>query len=150
VGANVSCVQYVRSAGQAAYLVAEVGVDAHKLSAVDGSCALHVNSASALAAAVTARAVDLTIVLGVVADDVDLATSIVLDNLVVGVVGTAANDVGSTVAFEGDGILANVFEPHVLNGAGSKAVNTLALIGANDGVHQRSALLEHKDSICLA
>jgi hypothetical protein len=39
---------------QETYSVAEIGVDAHELAAVDGSGALHVDGASTVAAAVTA------------------------------------------------------------------------------------------------
>jgi hypothetical protein len=43
----------------------------------------------------------------------------VLNDLVGGVVGAATDDVGGTVAFEGDGIFADVFEPDVLEVAGT-------------------------------
>lgn len=50
-------------------LVTVVGVDAHQLATVVGSGALHVNSTGAVALAVTARAVDLSVVLGVEVDN---------------------------------------------------------------------------------
>lgn len=50
-------------------LVAVVGVDAHQLATVVGSSSLHVDSTGAVALAVTARAVDLSVVLGVEVDN---------------------------------------------------------------------------------
>lgn len=50
-------------------LVTVVGVDSHQLTTVVGSSALHVDSAGAVALAVTARAVDLAVVFGVEVDN---------------------------------------------------------------------------------
>lgn len=50
-------------------LVAVVGVDAHQFATVVGSGALHVDGTGAVALAVTARAVDLSVVLGVEVDN---------------------------------------------------------------------------------
>lgn len=42
-----------------------------------------------------------------------------LDHFVGGVEGAAADDVGRPVAFDADGVLADVFEPEVFEGAGA-------------------------------
>lgn len=131
-------------------LVAQVGVDAHELTTVNSSGALHVNSASAVSRAVTARAVDLAVVVGVEVDDVDVAAAVVLDDLVRGVVGTATDDVGCAITLDGDGILADVLKPDKLEGAGAEAVHTLALVGADDDVAQSGTILEHEDGVGLA
>lgn len=69
-----------------------VVVDADHLTAIVGSCALDVDVALALALAVTARAIDLSVVLGVEVDDVNGAAAVVLDDLIRGVVGASADD----------------------------------------------------------
>lgn len=102
-------------------LVAQVGVDADELATVLGDDTGHVDLARAVAVAlaVAARAVDLAVVLGVEVDDVHGAAAVVLDDLVRGVVGAAANDVGGAVALEADGVFADVFEPDVFEVAGA-------------------------------
>lgn len=94
-------------------LVTQVGVDSHQLATVLSNNASHVDLARALAVAlaVAARAVDFAVVLGVEVDDVHGAAAVVLDDLVRGVVGAAADDVGGSVALEADGVFADVFEP---------------------------------------
>ena len=42
-----------------------------------------------------------------------------LDHFVGGVEGAAADDVGRAVAFDADGVFADVFEPEVFEGAGA-------------------------------
>ena len=107
-------------------LVAQVGVNADELAAVLSNDTAHVDLARAVAVAfaVAAGAVDLTVVLGVEVDNVDGAAAVVLDDLVRGMVGAAADDVDGAVTLERDGILADVLEPDVLEVAG--AVSWLA------------------------
>jgi hypothetical protein len=102
-------------------LVAQVGVDANELATVPGDHAAHIDLARAVAVAlaVTARAVHLAVVLGIEIDDVDGAAAIVLNHFVGGVVGATTDDVGGAVALEGDGVLADVFKPDVLEVAGT-------------------------------
>jgi len=102
-------------------LVAQVGVDANQLAAVLGDDTGHVDLARALAVAlaVAAGAVDFAVVFGVEVDDVHSAAAVVLDDLVRGVVGAAADDVGGAVALEADGVFADVFEPDEFEVAGS-------------------------------
>lgn len=75
-----------------------VEVDASQLAGLAATLAggdtLDVDVALALAATVAARAVELAVVLGVEVDDVDGAAAVVLDDLVRGVVGAAADDPG--------------------------------------------------------
>lgn len=134
----------------ATYSITQVGVDANELTTIDSSGALHVDGAGAVVCAVAARAVDLAIVLGVEVDDVDLTAAVVLDDLVVGVVGTTSNDVGGTITLDGDGVLTDVLEPDELQSARAQAVDTLALVGADDDVAKGSTILEDEDSIGLA
>lgn len=50
-----------------------------------------------------------------------------------------------------NGILADAFEPHVLDGAVStKTADTLLLLGPNDNVAEGSTLPEDEDSVSLA
>ena len=100
-------------------LVPDVGIDTDQLATVDGRHALHGDGARAVAAAVAARAVDFAVVLGVKVLDVDRAAAVVLDHFVGGVEGAAADDVGRAVAFDADGVFADVFEPEVFEGAGA-------------------------------
>ena len=131
------------------YLVTQVGVDAHQLTTINGSGALHVDSAGAVAGAVTAGSVNLAVVFGIEVDNVDMSASVVLDDLVCGVESTTADDVGSTITLDGDGILADVLEPDKLQRARAQAVNTLTLVGTDDDVAESGTLLEDKDSVGL-
>ena len=79
-------------------LVAEGLVDASELTAVVSSRAGDLDRALALGVAVAAGAVQLAVVLDVEVDDVDLAAAVVLDDLVVSVVGTTADDVLQVVS----------------------------------------------------
>ena len=55
---------------------------------------------------------------------------------------------GST--YDGDGILADVLEPHVLDGAATAdAVNALALVRADDDVLQRGARAQNENGVSL-
>lgn len=129
--------------------------------------------AAGVTLAVAARAVDLAVVLGVEIDDVDVAAAVVLDaavayesvvrifgwlgdthggyvHLVGGLVGTAANDVGGSLAGHGDGVLADVLEPGELDVAAALAVDALDLVGADDDVLDGGAVLEDEHGILLA
>lgn len=108
------------------------------------------DGAGAVVLAVAAGAVDLAVVLGVEVDDVDVTAAVVLDDLVVGVEGTTADDLGVAVALDGDGVLADVLEPDVLESARANAVDTLALVSADDDVPQGGTVLENKDGVGLA
>jgi hypothetical protein len=109
-----------------------------------------VHGAPAVVRAVAARAVDLAIVVGVKVDNVDVATSVVLDDLVGRLVGTAANDVGGAAALDANGILADVLEPDELEVAGALAVDALLLVGTNDDIAEGGAVLKNEDSVLLA
>lgn len=132
------------------YLVTQVGVDTHKLTTVDGSDTLHVDGTGTVALAVTAGSVNLAVVVGVEVDDVDVATAVVLNDLVLGAVSTATNDVGSSGSLDGDSVLADLLEPNELQVAAAQAVDTLLLVGTDDDVLQGSAVLEDEDGIGLA
>jgi hypothetical protein len=132
--------------------VAQVGVDADELAAVLGNNTAHVDLARAVAVAlaVAARAVDLAVVLGVEVYNIDSAAAVVLDHFVGGVVGSAADDVGGAVALETDGVFAHVFEPDVLEVAGTEAVDALSLVFADDHVAESGAILKDEDGVFLA
>lgn len=52
--------------------------------------------------------------------------------------------------YDRNGILADIFEPHVLDGAATtNAVDTLVLIGANDDITESSTLSKDEDGISL-
>lgn len=68
--------------------------------------------ASTVSTAVTTRSVHFTIVIGIEVDNVDVTTTVVLDDLVSGLVSATSDDVGCAAALDGDGILADVFKPH--------------------------------------
>lgn len=110
---------------------------------MDGSLAVGVTLA------VTARSVNLAVVVGVEVDNVDVTAAVVLDELVGALEGTTADDVGNTVTLDGDGILADILEPDELEVARSLAVDTLALVGTDDDVAESGAVLEDKDSVLL-
>ena len=50
---------------------------------------------------------------------------------------------------EGDGVLADVLEPDVLEGAGALAVDALGLAGADDDVAEGGAVLEDEHGVSL-
>jgi hypothetical protein len=51
---------------------------------------------------------------------------------------------------EGQGILADVFPPDILNGARALAVNSLDLVLSDDDVLQGSTVLEDEDGVLVA
>ena len=70
---------------------------------------------------VTARAVQLAVVVRVEVDDVDRAAAVMLDDLIACLVSTTANDprvFASLVALDGDRVLAHILEPNKVQGAG--------------------------------
>ena len=102
---------------------------------------------------VAAAAVQLAEVLNSEAADADGATTVVLDNLVVGTVGTTTDDVGCVtivLLLDRKGVLADSAPPDVGDGAGTLAVNTLDLVGSNDDVGQRAALLDLENGVRVA
>lgn len=129
--------------------VAIVGVDATQHATVDGDGALddHVSRA-AVALAVAAAAHQLAVVLGVEVGDLDGAAAVELDDLVRGVEGAAALDEGGARGLlERDGVLADVLEPDVDEGAGALAVHALGLAGADDDVGEGGAVLEDEHGV---
>lgn len=108
------------------------------------------NGTGAVVLAITARAIDLAVVLSIEVDDVNVATSVMLDDLIRGMVGTTTNDVGSSITLDGNGILADILEPDKFEVAAALAVDTLTLVGTNNDVLQRSAIFKNKDSVLLA
>lgn len=73
-----------------------------------------------------------------------------LDDLVLGAAGTTANDGGVAVTLEGESVLADSSPPDVVDGAGALAVDTLDLVGTDDGVLEGSAVLEEEDGVLVA
>lgn len=92
------------------------------------------NRTGAVPLAITARAINLAVVLSIEVDDVNMATSVVLDDLIRGMVGTTANDVGSSITLDGNSILTDILEPDKLEVTAALAVNTLALVSTNNDV----------------
>lgn len=73
-----------------------------------------------------------------------------LHDLIRGLVSASANDPGvstSLVVLDGNGVLADVFEPDKLKGAVAIAVNTLCLVLADDCVLQGSTGAKVEDGI---
>lgn len=84
---------------------------------------------------------------------VDGTATVVLNNLVRGVVSTTANDPGVVargIVLHGDGILADILEPDELERAGAIAVDTLSLVLADDDVLEGGALAEEEDGVGVA
>ncbi|KAJ8552250.1 hypothetical protein ON010_g10296 [Phytophthora cinnamomi] len=98
-----------------------------------------------------ARAVELAEVFCVKAVDIDVAVSVVLDDLVLGVLGAARQHVGDAVlvaALHTQRVLADVLPPHVLDSAVVVvAVHALALVGSDDDVLELGASLELEDGV---
>ena len=57
---------------------------------------------------------------------------------------------GCVTAYNGDGVLANVFKPDELEGAGAEAVDSLHLVLANDAVSKGSTGLDQEHGIGIA
>lgn len=145
-------------------------IDARHLAAAIGSDTVHDDGPRALAIAVATGAVDLAVVVGVEVDYVDRSAAVVLDDLVVGTVGTASDDEGfvaggifllfrvsvrgspvrqpeKVLTYDRDGIFADILKPDVLESTGAHAMDTLHLVGANNDVLQGRAGLKNEDSI---
>lgn len=77
-----------------------------------------------------------------------------IHDLVDGIEGAAADDVaGALLLAEGEGILAHVFNPDVLEHAVSLTVDALDLVGADDAVAERAAGRDDEDGVlgaCVA
>lgn len=83
---------------------------------------------------------------------VDGTTTVVLNDLVRGVVRTTTDDPGlgsSLVVLDGDCVLADVLEPDKLKSAVPVAVDALSLVLANDGVLQGTASLDVEDRVLV-
>jgi hypothetical protein len=112
-----------------------------------GECA----STLVLGSAVSAGSVHFSKGVGEEVLDGDGSTSVVLQDLVRGGLGSSTVDVGGTRGLlEGCGILANVSPPDVVEGTRAEAVNSLAVVGANDDVREDSTGLENEDGISIA
>lgn len=112
----------------------------------------HLNLALGLSRlAVTARPPQFAKVLNVEVLDDDLSTTVVLDDLVVGVLGASSGDVrGAGALLDGQSILADIFPPDVLDGAASETVDTLNLVLADDDVFKSGASFEDEDGVLVA
>ena len=73
-----------------------------------------------------------------------------LDDLVLDFLGTTTDDHSITSTENRDGILADVTEPDVGQCAGTKAVDTLKRISANDDVGDGCTVLEEENSVVAA
>lgn len=73
-----------------------------------------------------------------------------LDNLVLGTLGTTANNESVATSQDRDSILADFPEPDVGQGAGSETVHALKSIAANNDVRNGSAILEDEHSTVTA
>jgi hypothetical protein len=68
-----------------------------------------------------------------------------LEDLVIGLTSTASIDVrGSRLLLERRSVLANISPPHIVQSAASETVDTLAVVGPDDNVGDRGAILEDK------
>lgn len=96
-----------------AVLVAVVGVNYAHAGSIDGNDVLDGDVALGLVEAVAARLVEGAECLGVEAGDVELAAqAVVLEDLVLGIAGAAANDTELGVeALGGQGVFADIFPP---------------------------------------
>lgn len=131
--------------------VAEVGVNAGDGVTVARNDIGDGDRTLGLGGAVSAGTVELAKVLDAVVLDHNGSTTVVLDNLVVGVSGTSATDRGGPGALlDGDSILANVLEPYVLKGAGALAMYTLSLVCADDHVSENSTSVQNEDSVLVS
>ena len=149
--------------------VAVVGVDASKFTTVDGSDAFDVDIALALLGAlvkismldypmsilpttyISARPVQLAVVLNIVVDDVDRTTPVVLNDFVGSVVGTTTDDPGflpSYIILDTDSVLADVFEPDKLESTMAIAVYTFGLVLADNHIAESGTRVEQEYSVC--
>jgi len=86
---------------------------------------------------VSTGAVKLAVVVSIEVDDVDSSTTIVLNNLIRGVVSTTSNNPGlltSDIILDGYGIFTDVFKPNKLESTWTIAVDSFGLVGSDDDV----------------
>jgi hypothetical protein len=70
-----------------------------------------------------------------------------LTHLVRSTLGSSSDDGSITVSLQAQGVLADLGPPDVLDGTGSLAVDTLDLVGTDDGVLQAGSALEDEDGV---
>lgn len=100
--------------------------------------------------AVTTAAVKLSKVLNGESINGDATNTIVLDNLILSTASTTTDNLAIAITLECQRILANSIPPHVLDSAGTKAVNTFVLVFANDGVLEGGAVGKKEDGVFVA
>ena len=131
--------------------IAIVGIDTAQHATIHSHDIIHDNVPRArIARAVAAGPDNLAVVLGVEVLQAQGGQAIHLDDLVARGEGAAAGDGDLAFALEGDGVLADVLEPDVGDGAGAEAVDAFGLVGADDDVGDGGAVLEDKDGVVLA
>ena len=133
--------------------ITKVGVDASQDRTSGRSDRIHNDMSLNLCLAVSTGSVELSECVDSEAADGKGATTVVLENLVIGAEGTAALDSGcftSSLLFDGEGIFADCAPPNIVQRAGTLAMNTLDLIGANNDVGDRGTVGEDEDSVFIA
>lgn len=78
-----------------------------------------------------------------------MAATVVLNNLIRGLIGSSADNVGGSVTLDRDGVLADILEPDELEVAGSETVDTFLLVLADDDVTKSGTLFENEDGVSL-
>lgn len=151
--------------------VAIVAVDTSKRLAAHGRDTRDGHSPLGHGVTVAAGAVELAKVIDGEVFDADFAAGVVLDDLVIGALGSTADDaVGAAAFLEGEGVyiehllakwcirlsgenrhtFAHRLPPDVLYSASTLAVHTLDLVRANDGVLESTTLLDDEDGVAFA
>ena len=134
--------------------VAVVGVDTGQDTHARGEDVRHLDVASVLRTAITARAVQLAGVLDDEVGDLDGAWTIVLNHLVGGLEGSASSDghhLAAITSFEADRVFTHISDPNVLERA--TAAFTMDAVGGgtpgptDDDVLQNRALGQHEDGL---
>jgi len=80
----------------------------------------------------------------------DSSSSVVLDNLVLGVLRASTLDQRITSAEHGNSVLADIAEPDILDRAGSEAVNTLEGVHTDNNVGESGTVLKDEDGVVAA
>ena len=132
--------------------VAVVTVDANKIARHAISLdVLDDNAArTAIVGAVTTAAVQLAGIDDGEVLDGNGAATVMLDDLVLGLCGTAALDQDIAGTESGDGVFADITEPDVGQGTSTLAVDALQGVLADDDVGELSAILEDEDGAVAA
>lgn len=133
--------------------VAEVGVDADTFAA-----ALHRNIGEGNMTriglgAVSACTVEFAKVGGEEVLNDNTASTVVLDDLVIGVESTTTDDVRDVTRaglLDGDSVFADISPPDIPDSAGATAVDTLSLGSTNDDIADGSTALENEDGVGLS